>query len=251
MGFCQQKILQWVAFSFSRGSSQLKGQTVSLRSPALAGRFFTISAAWGAWKMSIYQLVLTFTRDSQKFHTNEAENELLWIENQIWTGLPPKCRELWVCLPFRESKGSKNSGQLGKARPTQASVLGLALQGPRGALSSRAQSALKLSCYFSISWQKHCRKNIKYNLAVWVSVRCVCLYSRESRVQHHGLDTRWVNFVFQPLRRKRYSKPPPCREWPSIGLPQDGYQGRLWSGSPPIPPPKAFNCLSWAGRQFF
>ena len=40
-GILQTRILEWVAFPFSRGSSQLRGRTQSLASPALAGRFFT------------------------------------------------------------------------------------------------------------------------------------------------------------------------------------------------------------------
>ena len=37
----QARILAWVAISFSRGFSQHRDQTASLRSPALAGGFFT------------------------------------------------------------------------------------------------------------------------------------------------------------------------------------------------------------------
>ena len=40
-GFTQARILDWVAISFSRGSSQPRDQTASLVSPALASRFFT------------------------------------------------------------------------------------------------------------------------------------------------------------------------------------------------------------------
>ena len=39
MGFSRQEYLVWVAISFSKGSSRLRGQTMS---PALAGVFFTI-----------------------------------------------------------------------------------------------------------------------------------------------------------------------------------------------------------------
>ena len=37
-GILQARILVWTAISFSRGSSQARDQTVSLMSPALAGR---------------------------------------------------------------------------------------------------------------------------------------------------------------------------------------------------------------------
>ena len=43
-GFLQVRILKWVAMPFSRGSSQPKNQTASLRSLALAVGFFTTRA---------------------------------------------------------------------------------------------------------------------------------------------------------------------------------------------------------------
>ena len=50
-GILQAKILEWVAISFSRGSSQPRIEPVFLTSPALAGRFFTTSATWEeTWK---------------------------------------------------------------------------------------------------------------------------------------------------------------------------------------------------------
>ena len=42
-GILQARILEWVAIPFSKGSSQPRGQTTSLASPALAGGFFTTS----------------------------------------------------------------------------------------------------------------------------------------------------------------------------------------------------------------
>ena len=42
------RILEWVAISYSRGSSQPKDRTHSLASSALAGGFFILSAAWEA-----------------------------------------------------------------------------------------------------------------------------------------------------------------------------------------------------------
>ena len=44
----QAGILKWVVLSFSRGSSQPRDRTHVSMSPALAGRFFTISATWEA-----------------------------------------------------------------------------------------------------------------------------------------------------------------------------------------------------------
>ena len=46
-GIFQARILELIAISFSRGSSQPRDQTVSL-SPALAGRFFNHCTSWEA-----------------------------------------------------------------------------------------------------------------------------------------------------------------------------------------------------------
>ena len=45
-GISQARILEWVTITFSRGSRQI--ESVSLVSPALAGRFSTTSATWEA-----------------------------------------------------------------------------------------------------------------------------------------------------------------------------------------------------------
>ena len=47
LGILQAKILEQVAISYSRGSSQPRDQTCFV-SPALAGRFFTTSTTWEA-----------------------------------------------------------------------------------------------------------------------------------------------------------------------------------------------------------
>ena len=47
-GIFQARILEWVAISSFRGSSQPRFEPVSLVSPALAGRFFTTSTTWEA-----------------------------------------------------------------------------------------------------------------------------------------------------------------------------------------------------------
>ena len=44
MGFFQARILEWIAISFSRGSSWPRDWTLTY--PALAGRFFTTSTTW-------------------------------------------------------------------------------------------------------------------------------------------------------------------------------------------------------------
>ena len=47
-GIFQARILEWVAISCSRDLPDPGIELVSLASPALAGRFFTTSAAWAA-----------------------------------------------------------------------------------------------------------------------------------------------------------------------------------------------------------
>ena len=46
-GILQASILEWVAIPSSRGSSQPR-DPIGLKSPALAGGFFTTSATWEA-----------------------------------------------------------------------------------------------------------------------------------------------------------------------------------------------------------
>ena len=93
---------------------------LSGRFPALAGGFFTISATQGAWKMGIYPLALTFIRDPQQFHTNEAENKLLWIENQIWTVIPvfhQNAENFGCAFPSGRAKEARGTGNVGSPLP--------------------------------------------------------------------------------------------------------------------------------------
>ena len=54
-GILQPKILEWLAVSFSRGSSQPRDQTHVSLSPALAGGFFTSSATEEApWSLKTH-----------------------------------------------------------------------------------------------------------------------------------------------------------------------------------------------------
>ena len=61
----QSRILEWGAISYSRGSSWSWDQTISLASPALAGKFFTNSATWEALSFeyyAVYQTEATFLK---------------------------------------------------------------------------------------------------------------------------------------------------------------------------------------------
>ena len=55
-GIFQDRILEWVAFPFSRGSSQPRDQT---RVSHLAGRFFT---SWATREVQIYTLVFFYNK---------------------------------------------------------------------------------------------------------------------------------------------------------------------------------------------
>ena len=57
-GVLQAKILECVAMSPSRESSQPRDRTRSLTSPALAGRFFTTNATWEALCTHILEYIL-------------------------------------------------------------------------------------------------------------------------------------------------------------------------------------------------
>ena len=48
LGILQARTLDWVAISYSKGSSNPGIELASLMSPALAGEFFTTSTTWEA-----------------------------------------------------------------------------------------------------------------------------------------------------------------------------------------------------------
>ena len=56
-GILQAEILEWVAISYSRGSSKSRIEPTSPLSLALAGRFFTTSATWKAHILYQFSLV--------------------------------------------------------------------------------------------------------------------------------------------------------------------------------------------------
>ena len=74
-GILQARILEWIAVPSSRGSSWLGIKPAPPMSPALAGRFFTISAAWEAqytiWHVCIFSMcVFTFKLSQQVNYSN-------------------------------------------------------------------------------------------------------------------------------------------------------------------------------------
>ena len=90
-GILQARILEWVAMSPSRGCSGARSEPVSLRSPALAGWFFTAIAAWEAL-LFLYSLA---------FGAQQKGASVLWyfhcwplsVFSQTWF-------EQWVCRPI-------------------------------------------------------------------------------------------------------------------------------------------------------
>ena len=89
-GILQARILEWVAFSFSRGSSQPRDQT---QVSHMAGRFFT---SWA-------------TREAQKRGTQERDL-LYWVGGYIWAlvcaGHRCVCVCVCVCVCIKDSQRS-------------------------------------------------------------------------------------------------------------------------------------------------
>ena len=84
MGF-PASILEWVAISFSRGSSPPRDQTPVSSSLALAGRLYTASATIGAKKKN-YQQKSSRIQSSKRMYTKYPETQISRI--MTWTNLP-------------------------------------------------------------------------------------------------------------------------------------------------------------------
>ena len=68
----QTRILEWIAMPSSRESSQPRDQTLSLRSPALAGGFFTTSTTWEAPRLSGNVLISKLTNRMSEVQSTSA-----------------------------------------------------------------------------------------------------------------------------------------------------------------------------------
>ena len=62
-GILQERILEWVARTSSRGFSKLGIEPASFKSPALAGGFFTTSTIWEALFEQMTRVVYNFDYD--------------------------------------------------------------------------------------------------------------------------------------------------------------------------------------------
>ena len=82
-GILQARILEWVAFPFSRGSSQPRDRTQVYY---IAGRFFT---SWANLILSIYEYVLLCDKEKMKVtdgirFANQLTFRLSWIIWKNW-----------------------------------------------------------------------------------------------------------------------------------------------------------------------
>ena len=76
-GISQARILEWVAISFSSGSSWPRDRTLVY--PALAGGFFTAAATW---KRNLFHVFEMFDFPSQNFA--QQGNGSPWNPTEIW-----------------------------------------------------------------------------------------------------------------------------------------------------------------------
>ena len=76
-GIFQARVLQWIAISFSRGSSRPRNQT---QVSCIAGRCFTVWAAREAWGMALSQWPYRFMRPL----TPSAVSYYSWIMVDNW-----------------------------------------------------------------------------------------------------------------------------------------------------------------------
>ena len=127
MGFFQARILEWVAISFSRGSSQPRGRT---RVSCTAGRLFTIWATREAHASMVMLKTLQvgfsimWTENFQMFKLGLEKTEEPEIKLPTFTGsteskgIPEKhlplfrwlCQSLWPCGSQQTVENSKRDG---------------------------------------------------------------------------------------------------------------------------------------------
>ena len=90
-GIPQEKSLEWVAISYSRGSSQPRDQIHICYVSALAGRFFTTTATWEAPRERIYGFKATWKLSISSFLLNITSKTnflllpwvILWISTEL------------------------------------------------------------------------------------------------------------------------------------------------------------------------
>ena len=95
-GILQVRILEWVAISFSNGSSQPRDQSCVSWSPALAGRYFTI---WATWETLHAFLLNPINTIQLSFKVTSWNQSVLWsISSFLRTLVSSQCNTLLVFL---------------------------------------------------------------------------------------------------------------------------------------------------------
>ena len=95
-GILPARILEWVAISFSSGSSQPRDQTCISWSPALAGRYFTI---WATWETLHAFLLNPISTIQLSFKVTSWNQSVLWsVSSFLRTLVSSQCSTLLVFL---------------------------------------------------------------------------------------------------------------------------------------------------------
>ena len=102
-GIFQARILEWVAISYSRGSSWPRDQTISLGSPALAGRFFTVNATY-------FKEIVSFISDGPVLYPRSKIYHIyiyiyIYIYISLEKGKATPCSVLAWRIPWLEEPG--------------------------------------------------------------------------------------------------------------------------------------------------
>ena len=88
-GIPQARILEWVAISFSKGSSRLRGRTHVSSVPCISRRFFTTSATWEACirtqtAFEISTSVSSFLLNSSSWEALQA-HQTKWVKSNVFS----------------------------------------------------------------------------------------------------------------------------------------------------------------------
>ena len=103
-GILQARILEWVAFPFSRGSSQPRDRT---QVSHIAGGFFT---SWATRKpFPVYRLWLNaFSGNRSRGCFSEEKDKVLWFLKGWHRGISPCCYNLWKINLLCTKEGTAN-----------------------------------------------------------------------------------------------------------------------------------------------
>ena len=82
-GIFQARILQWVAMSYSRESSQHRIEPTSAVSPALRGRFFNHCTTWEAQPLPRQKLIISGLEKQSFSLTPIWEWDFRWVDQTL------------------------------------------------------------------------------------------------------------------------------------------------------------------------